>query len=61
MGAFTKRYIDELNKEDLESLEKLLSIDDNNLYSFYNGLNTDIKFETNYINTLFKNFELNNK
>ena len=61
MSAFTKRYIDELNKEDLESLEKLLSIDDNNLYSFYNGLNTDIKFETNHINTLFKNFELNNK
>ncbi len=61
LGAFTKKYINELEKEDLKSLEKLLSVDDNNLYSFYNGLNTDIKFEINYINTLFKNFRFNNK
>ena len=27
-------------------LIKLLEIDDNNLYNFYNGLKTNIKFET---------------
>ncbi len=59
LGAFTKKYINELNDKDLISLEKLLSIDDNNLYNFYNGLKTDIRFETNDINTLFKNFEFN--
>ena len=59
LGAFTKKYINELDDKDLISLEKLLSIDDNNLYNFYNGLKTDIKFETNDINTLFKNFEFN--
>ena len=43
--------------EDLNQLIKLLEIDDNNLYNFYNGLNTDIQFEDNKINNLFKNFK----
>ena len=57
LGAFTSKYIDTLNLEDLKSLEKLLNIDDNNLYNFYNGFKTDISFETNKINSLFKNFQ----
>ena len=56
LGAFTKRYIDELNTEDLYDLEKLLDIDDSNLYNFFNDLVTDFKFEENNINILFKNF-----
>ena len=61
LGAFTKKYIDELNLKDLRSLEKLLDIDDNNLYNFYNGLKTNIEFEINDINTLFKNFKFNHE
>mgnify|MGYP001261688279 CR=1 FL=1 len=61
LGAFTKRYINELDNDDLIDLEKLLDLDDNNLYNFFNGLTTDIKFEDNYINKLFKNFEYRNK
>ena len=57
LGAFTKRYIDELNDEDLTELEKLLDIDDNNLYNFFNGLETDFKFIDNKINLMFKNFK----
>ena len=57
LGAFTNKYIDELNHSDLIDLEKLLDIDDNSLYNFYNGLKTDIRFENNNINTLFKNFK----
>ena len=57
LGAFTSKYLDQLNYEDLNELIKLLEIDDNNLYNFYNGLITDIKFEDNKINNLFKNFE----
>ena len=49
LGAFTSKYINELNYEDLNELIKLLEIDDNNLYNFYNGLNTNIKFENNLI------------
>ena len=61
LGSFTKEYIDRLDNYDLECLEKLLDIDDNNLYNFYNGLDTEIEFEKNKINNLFKNFNFNNK
>jgi antitoxin CptB len=59
LGAFTKKYIDELNNEDLVDLEKLLDIDDGNLYNFFNDLNTDLNFKENNINYLFKNFKYN--
>ena len=57
LGAFTNKYINELSNEDLTNLEKLLEIDDNNLYNFYNGLKIDIEIEENKINLLFKNFK----
>ena len=57
LGAFTKQYVDKFNANDLNELIKLLEIDDNNLYNFYNGLKTDIKFEDNKVNSLFKNFK----
>ena len=57
LGAFTNRYLDTLDDEDLGELIKLLEIDDNNLYNFYNGLDTNIEFEDNKINNLFKNFQ----
>jgi antitoxin CptB len=56
LGAFVKKYIESLSIKDLEDLEKLLNIDDTNLYNFYNGLDCDVKFKDNYIYTLFKNF-----
>ena len=57
LGAFTSKYLDQLEDEDLNQLIKLLEIDDSNLYNFYNGLNTDVEFEDNKINNLFKNFK----
>ena len=57
LGAFTKKYINELSIEDLANLEKLLELDDANLYNFYNGLNTEIKIEINKISLLFKAFK----
>ena len=57
LGAFTKKYINELNNQDLLDLEKLLNIDDDNLYKFYKELKTDFKFEDNKINLLFRNFK----
>ena len=60
LGAFTKKYINKLNQNDLINLMKLLEIDDNTLYDFYKGLDTNIKFENNNINTLFKNFDYKN-
>ena len=61
LGAFVKKYINELSNSDLFLLEKLLEIDDDNLYNFYNGLSTRVKFEENRINLLFKNFRYRNK
>ena len=61
LSEFTKKYINELNNQELYDLEKLLDIDDDNLYNFYNNLNTDINFENNKINTLLKNFKFSIK
>ena len=61
LGAFTNKYIDKLSIENLYYLEKLLDLDDNNLYNFYNGLTTDLKIEENYVNLLFKNFKFRGK
>ena len=61
MGSFTKKYIEQLSHKDLTDLEKLLDIDDTNLYNYYNGLNCDFKFKENFINSLFKNFKYNDE
>ena len=44
----------QLDFKGLNELIKLLETDDNNLYNFYNGLETNIEFEDNKINNLFK-------
>ena len=57
LGAFVKKYINDLSDDDLVKLEKLLDIDDSNLYKFLNGLKTDFIFEKNNVTDLFKNFD----
>ena len=52
LGSFTKKYIEILSFKDLIDLEKLLDIDDTNLYNYYNGLDCDLEFKENYINSL---------
>ena len=57
LGKFVKKYINELEEEDLIDLDKFLKIDDTNLYNFYNGFETDFEIEKNNISLLFKNFK----
>ena len=57
LGAFTKKYIDDLSLNDLSDLEELLNVDDTNLYNYYNDLHCDIKFKKNNITFLFKDFK----
>ncbi|WP_440691703.1 succinate dehydrogenase assembly factor 2 [Candidatus Pelagibacter sp. HIMB1782] len=57
LGKFVKKYINDLQKEDLIDLDKFLNIDDTNLYNFYNGFDTEIEIEKNNISLLFKNFK----
>ena len=57
LGSFTKKYINKLDENDLFDLEKLLEIDDSNLYNYYNGSTTGIKFDENKVNLLFRTFK----
>ena len=61
LGSFTRLYIDNLNPKELIELENFLNIDDDNLYRYYKGLNTEINFENNHINLLFKYFVFKEK
>ena len=61
LGAFTKKYINQLNQEELIDLEKLLDIDDTSLYNFFNGIDNEIKFDETNVLKLFKNFKYNNE
>ena len=61
LGNFTRLHIDKLNPKELIELENFLNIDDDNLYRYYKGLNTEINFENNHINLLFKNFVFEEK
>ena len=59
LGTFVKKYINELDPQDLINLEKLLDFDDSTLYNFYNNLQPSNKLELNKVNKLFKNFKYN--
>ena len=61
LGAFTKKYIEKLNLNDLTDLEELLNVDDTNLYNFYNGLDCDVEIKNNNITSLFKNYKYNDE
>ena len=57
LGKFVKKYINDLQEEDLINLDKFLNIDDTNLYNFYNGFDTEFEIEKTNISLLFKNFK----
>ena len=57
LGAFTKKYINQLNQDELIDLEKLLDIDETSLYNFFNGIDNKIKIEQTNVLKLFKNFK----
>ena len=61
LGAFTKKYINQLNQDELIDLEKLLNIDDTSLYNFFNGIDNEIEFDETNVLKLFKNFKYNNE
>ena len=56
LGSFTKKYIDQLNKEELSLLCDLLDYDDENLYKLNQGLKPTIKIKYNKITELFKSY-----
>ena len=56
LNSFVKTIIDNLNKNDLQNLLDLINIDDENLYNFKNGINTNKNIEDNRITKLFKEY-----
>ena len=56
LGSFTKKYINQLNEEELLLLSNLLNYDDENLYKLNQGLNLTIKIKNTKITDLFKNY-----
>jgi antitoxin CptB len=61
LGSFTKKYINQLAKDELLLLCNLLDYDDENLYKFNQGLELTIKIEHNKVTKLFKNYKLFNE
>ena len=57
LGTFTKKYIDQLNNEELAFLSDLLNYDDENLYKLNRGLQLTIRIENNIITELFKHYK----
>ena len=57
LGSFTKKYIDQLNEEELNLLCDLLDYDDENLYKFNQGQNLTIQIKLNKVSEIFKNYK----
>ena len=56
LGSFTKKYIDQLNEEELNFLSDLLDYDDENLYKLNQGQNLTIEIKLNKVTEMFKNY-----
>jgi len=61
LSSFTKKYIDQLNEEELNLLSDLLKYDDENLYKFNQGQDLSTKIKLNKITELFKNYNYINE
>ena len=57
LSSFTKKYINQLNEEDLSLLCDFLYYDDENLYKLNQGLQLTIEIKSTKITELFKNFK----
>ena len=57
IGNFVQNNINKLNKIELKELEKLLEIDDDTLYKFYNNQISEINSIKSNLLELFKNFK----
>ena len=58
LGSFVKKYINELNLNDLKDLEKLLHIEDEILYKWYFEKDVNISIPNTKISAMLKNFKI---
>tara|TARA_Y100001970_G_scaffold291676_1_gene429778 strand:+ start:2346 stop:2600 length:255 start_codon:yes stop_codon:yes gene_type:complete len=58
LSKFVNKYIDKLNKKNLQDLYDFLNLEDEYIYNFYQSKDEDNKNENNEIFNLFKNFKI---
>ena len=56
LSSFVKDIINHLNNDELKNLFNLLNIDDNNLYKFKHGIQTEVQISENRISKMFKDY-----
>ena len=56
LSSFVESIIRQLNKEELENLLNFLNIDDDNLFKYKQGLETEVQVSENKITRLFKDY-----
>ena len=56
LSSFVKDVIDHLDNDELENLFNLLNIDDDNLYKFKYGAQTEVQITENRISKMFKDY-----
>ena len=57
LGSFVKKYINELNFEQLLDLEKFLELDDEVILDYYNNNLNNKKVGKKFIHKIFSNFK----
>ena len=57
LSSFTKKYINQLNEEELSLLSDLIDYDDENLYKLNQGQKLSTEIKDNKIKELFKNYK----
>ena len=58
LSTFVKININKFNKEELEDLDKFLDYEDEFIYDIYQNKSKYIKFTTNKIVDIFRNFKI---
>ena len=58
LGNFVKKYIEKLDSDELKDLDKLLFIEDEDLYKWYFENNSNITIPNTKVSLLLKNFKL---
>ena len=58
LGKFVKKYINQLEDEDLQNLTQMLSVEDEILYSWYFNNNSNEIIKKNNVTIMFKNFKI---
>ena len=58
LGKFVKKYISELNTNDLKKLNEIITVDDDLIYDWYFNRINNKKIEDNKISQKLRNFKL---